>query len=77
VLTGAVRGSVLVELPLIEKDGVAKNDFCSSEHLVVGLMPTMCKCLRSSLILPTYMCWHKIKDLQENKPRNNQIGSGT
>ena len=30
VLTGVVRGGVLVEPPLIEKGGVAKNDLCTS-----------------------------------------------
>jgi len=31
VLTGVVRGGVLVEPPLIEKGGVAKNDLCTSD----------------------------------------------
>ena len=37
MLTGAVRGGVLVEPPLIEKGGVAKNHFCTSEGGGLGL----------------------------------------
>jgi hypothetical protein len=31
VLIGTVRGSVIVEPPLIEKGGVVKNDLCTSD----------------------------------------------
>ena len=31
MLTGVVRDGMLVEPPLIEKGGVAKNDFCTCE----------------------------------------------
>jgi hypothetical protein len=36
VLTGAVRGGVLLEPPLIEKGGVTKNDSCSSVILFLN-----------------------------------------